>query len=280
MSHTDQPASVPTSGGPAPSPVTGSNGIATAGFVLALFGLLGCWIPVLNVLGILLGVGGAVLAAIGLAKSKKVNAGKGLALAGIVLGALAVIFALLINVAFVGVVDEAVDESTDTSVTSPKHGDEGASEKGGSDAGDSADAELGTTRDNPAPIGSTIEGDDWSVRINSVKLVPSDSFGSNAASGLVLLSVNITATYSGDDEQGSTPWATVKFVAPDGTTVDSTSGSTLFIAEDEFDSLTTVYKGASVKGDHLLEVPAKDWQDGVLAVSPGMLSDDTFVAVA
>jgi hypothetical protein len=29
----------------------------------------------------------------------------------------------------------------------------------------------------------------------------------------------------------------------------------------------------------LLEVPADGWQDGVLAVSPGMLSDDTFVAV-
>lgn len=56
-------------------------------------------------------------------------------------------------------------------------------------------------------------------------------------------------------------------------------GSTLFIAEDEFDSLTTVYGGASVKGDQMLEVPADDWKDGVLAVSPGMMSDDTFVAL-
>ena len=52
----------------------------------------------------------------------------------------------------------------------------------------------------------------------------------------------------------------------------------MFIAENEFDSLKTVYNGASIKGDQLLEVPA-NWQDGVLAVSPGMLSDDTFVAV-
>ena len=89
----------------------------------------------------------------------------------------------------------------------------------------------------------------------------------------------MTATYNGNDEQGSTPWATVKFVSPDGTTVDTTSGSTLFIAENEFDSLKTVYNGASIKGDQMLEVPAKSWQDGVLAVSPGMFSDDTFVAV-
>jgi hypothetical protein len=51
------------------------------------------------------------------------------------------------------------------------------------------------------------------------------------------------------------------------------------MAENDFDSLKTVYNGASVKGDQLLEVPADNWRNGVLAVSPGMLSDDTFVAV-
>ena len=277
MSYTDQPTYAPHLGGSAPPPVKGSNGIATAGFILALLGLLGSWIPVLNVLGILLGVVGVVLAAVGLAKSKKVDAGRGLALAGIVLGALAVAFAVLVNVVFVGAVDDAIDESTGTSVTSPG-GDGGTSKKGGSNKSGAADAGLGATRGKPAPIGSTIKGGDWSVRINTVKVVPEDSLGSKAAPGSVLLSVNITATYSGDDEQGSTPWATVKFVAPDGTTVDSTSGSTLFIAENEFDSLATVYQGASVTGDQLLEVP-ENWQDGVLAVSPDMLSDDTFVAV-
>ena len=282
MSYTEQPTYVPNPGGSGPSPAQGGNGIATAGFVLALLGLLGSWIPVLNVLGILLGVVGVVLAGVGLAKAKKVNAGKGLAVAGIVLGVLAVLLALLINVVFVGAVDEAIDESTGTTVTRPDDdggsGSTRASKKGGSGESGAGDAELGTTRGNPAPIGSTIKGDDWSVTINSVKVVPSDSLGARAASGSVLLAVNITATYKGDDEQGSTPWATVKFVAPDGTTADSTSGSTLFIAENEFDSLRTVYKGASVKGDQLLEVP-QDWQKGVLAVSPDMLSDDTFVAV-
>ena len=276
MSYTEQPAHAPHPGQQPPAPVKGSNGLATAGFVLGLLGLLGSWIPVLNIFGIILGVLGVVLAGVGLAKSKKVNAGKGLAIAGIILGVLAVIFAVLINAVFVSAVDEAVDETTSTSVEAPSKS--GKDKAASNDEGES-DAELGTTRDNPAPIGSEITGDDWAVTINSVKTVPEDSFGSKAAAGSILLSVNMTATYNGDDEQGSTPWATVKFVSPDGTTVDSTSGSTLFIAENEFDSLKTVYNGASIKGDQLLEVPAKNWQDGVLAVSPGMLSDDTFVAV-
>lgn len=276
MSYTEQPVHAPLPGQQPPAPVKGSNGLATAGFVLGLLGLLGSWIPFLNIIGIILGVLGVVLAGVGLAKSKKVNAGKGLAIAGIILGVLAVIFAVLINAVFVSAVDEAVDETTSTSVKAPSKSNK---DKTASNDEDGSGAELGTTRDNPAPIGSEITGDDWAVTINSVKTVPADSLGSKAAAGSVLLSVNMTATYSGNDEQGSTPWATVKFVSPDGTTVDGTSGSTLFIAENEFDSLKTVYNGASIKGDQLLEVPAKSWQDGVLAVSPGMFSDDTFVAV-
>ncbi|WP_432476472.1 hypothetical protein [Nocardioides sp. GXQ0305] len=275
MSYTEQSAHVPQTGTYAPVPPKGSNGLAIAGFVLGLLGLLTSWIPFLNVVGIILGVLGVVLAGVGLAKSSKVNAGKGLAIAGIVLGALAVIFAVLINVVFVSAVDEAIDQTTSTRVETPSgSGNEAASEdKAGSDA------ELGTTRDNPAPLGSGITGDDWTVKINSVKTVRADSMGETPAAGSVLLAINMTATYNGDDEQGSTPWATVDFVSPDGTTIDSTSGSTMFIAENEFDSLKTVFNGASVTGDQLLEVPADTWQDGVLAVSPGMLSDDTFVAV-
>jgi hypothetical protein len=268
--YTEQPVHAPHTGQHAPVPAKGSNGLATAGFVLGLLGLLSSWIPFLNIVGIILGVIGVVLAAVGLAKSKKVNAGKGLAIAGLVLGVLAVIIAVLINAVFVSAVDKAVDETTNTSVEAP------------SDSGDkkaASDPEPGTTRDNPAPLGSAISGDDWTVKIKSVKTISEDSIGSTPAAGSTLLAINMTATYNGDDEQGSTPWASVKFVSADGTTIDSTGGSTLFIAENEFDSLKTIFHGASVKGDQLLEVPADSWQDGVLAVSPSMLSDDTFVAV-
>jgi hypothetical protein len=271
-----QPASTPQQVGP-PTPVQakGSNGLATAGFVLALLGFLGSWIPVLNIVGMILAVVGAILAAVGLAKSKKAGAGKGLAIAGLVLGVLAVIIAVVINVAFVNAVDDAVDETTNTSVEAPADSADGA----GSDDQAASDKDLGTTRDNPAPLGSAITGDDWTVTVNSVKTVDTDSIGQTPAAGSTLLVVNVTATYKGDDEQGDSAWASVKFVTADGTTIDSTSGSTLFLADGEFDSLKTVYSGASVKGNEMLEVPAESWQDGVLAVSPGLLSDDTFVAL-
>ena len=229
----------------------------------------------LNVFGMILGVVGAVLAAVGLAKSKKVGAGKGLAIGGLVLGVLAVIVAIIVNVAFVNAVDEAVKTTTDTSVQAPA-----ASNGADPTSGDAAaDKDLGTSRENPAPIGSAITGGDWTVKVNSVKTADKDSLGQAPAAGKTLLVVNVTATYNGDDKQGSSAFAVVKFVTAEGNTIDSTSGSTLFIPDDQFASLDTVFSGASVTGNQMIEVPADAWKNGVLSVSPDMLSDDTFVAV-
>ena len=94
-----------------------------------------------------------------------------------------------------------------------------------------------------------------------------------------LLVVNMTATYNGNDSQGATPWASVGFVTAEGTTIDSLDESTLFVPDDQFDSLTPLYEGASVTGNKMIEVPADGWQNGVLVVSPDLLLDDTFVAV-
>lgn len=270
---------------PAPAPAKAGNGLATAGFILGLLGFLGSFIPVLNIGGIILGIVGAALAGVGLSKAKKVGAGRGLAISGIILGALALVIGIAINVAFAN----AVDEATDTVVDAPADQDDKAAADDQASTDDQAAAEdeeavaagdaLGTTRDNPAPLGSAIAYGDWTVTINSVTTADVDSFGQAPVAGMTLLVVNMTATYSGTDAQGATSWATVSFVTADGTTIDGLDDSTLFIPENQFDSLATVYEGGSVTGDQMMEVPADTWQAGVLAVSPDVMADDTFVAV-
>lgn len=255
---------------PFPGPVKASNGLATAGFVLGLLGFLGSFIPVLNIGGIVLGVVGAILAAVGLAKAKKSGAGKGLAVSGLILGLLALVIGVIVNVAFANVVTDAVDDVTDTSVEAPADAADGAAP---------ADDAIGTSRDNPAPLGSAVTGGDWTATINSVTTADSDKLSQTPAAGSVLLVVNMTATYNGSDAQGATPWASISFVTADGTTIDGLDGSTLFIPEDSFDSLTVLYEGASVSGNKMIEVPADSWQNGVLVVSPDLMSDNTFVAV-
>lgn len=277
MSDTYAPPPPP----PSPQPVApkAGNGLATAGFVVALLGFLGSFIPVINIGGIVLGVVGAVLAVVGLVKSRTTGSGKGLAIAGLVLGALAVVVGIVVNVAFVSAVDDALNEATGTTVETPAATTDDTAPAADDDADEAAPAELGTSRDNPAPLGSAVTGGDWTVTINSVTPVEADSLGQTAAPGSALIAVNLTATYNGDDPQGATSWATVKLVTADGTTIDGLDGSTVFISENPFDSLSTVYGGGTVTGDQLLEVPAEGWQSGVLAVSPDIASNDTFVAV-
>lgn len=249
-----------------------SNGLAVAALVLGILALLGSWIPVLNVISILMAVIGAALAIAGLVRASKVGSGKGMAITALILNVLAVAFSVLINSLVIGAVDEVVEESTRTTVETPASGQ-------GKAEGDEVDAELGTSRSNPAPLGSGVKGDDWTVTVNSVTTIEQDSIGSKAAAGSVLLLVNVTAAYDGDDEQGESAWSTVKYVSPDGVTIGSLDGSTMFLPENSFDTLTTLFKGGKTTGDEIIEVPAKDWRSGVLAVSPGMFSDDTFISL-
>lgn len=275
-----QPA--PPAPTPQPAPAKASNGLAIAGFVLGLLGFLGSFIPLINIVGIVMGVVGAVLAAFGLAKAKKSGTGKGLAMSGLILGGLALIIGIAVNVAFASAVSDSGNDvavATSSNSTDPAATDPAATSDAATDAAVANDAAVGTSRDNPAPLGSAITDGDWTVTINSVTTANESSFGQAPAAGKTLLVINVTATYNGNDSQGSTAWANVKFVTADGTTIDSTSGSTMFIPEDQFDSLTTLYEGASVTGNKMLEVPADSWQNGVLAVSPDLFSDDTFVAV-
>ncbi|MFT4011332.1 MAG: hypothetical protein QM655_14955 [Nocardioidaceae bacterium] len=107
----------------------------------------------------------------------------------------------------------------------------------------------------------------------------SDSMGQSAPAGKTLLLINMTATYNGHDPQGDSSFATVKYVAPNGTSYDDTSGNSLFIPNDEFDLTKTLYHGGKETGNDMIEIPAANWQAGVLAVSPELLNDDTFVSL-
>ena len=258
--------------GQGPAPARPGNGMAVAGFVVALFGLLGAAIPLVNIGSIILGIVGAVLAGVGLSRSRVAGTGKGMAVTGLVVGVLTIVISVVINIvagqAFSDAIKDSLDELS-TSTASPSDG-----------TGAETDSDVpGASRQNPVAIGTPITDEEWTVTINSVTVVDADKYGDTAAAGHVLLQVNRTTTYLGTDEQGESEWAYVRFIAPDGTTISTSDGSTIFIAEDAFDSFTTLYQGGSVTGNEIFEVPADTWQDGVLAVAPTVVTDDTFVSV-
>jgi hypothetical protein len=276
MSDIQAPQPAPT---PQPAPAKASNGLATAGFVLGLIGFLGSFIPVINVVGIVIGVVGAILAAVGLVKSKKVGAGQGLAMAGLILGVLALIIGIVVNVAFASAVSSSVDDVTGEVPANTT--DDAAADDATTDAAAAEHAGAGTSRSIPAPLGSAITDGDWTVTINSVTTANEDTRGQTPEAGSTLLVINMTATYNATDEQGETAWVSVEFVSAEGTTFDSLGGSSYLSADDGFDVLTTLHEGGSVTGNQMIEVPTDGWQDGVLKVSPTLFSfsDDVFVAV-
>ncbi|MDR1513076.1 MAG: DUF4352 domain-containing protein [Propionibacteriaceae bacterium] len=145
------------------------------------------------------------------------------------------------------------------------------------------DAPTGT-RENPAPLGSTVEDDEWAVVVNSVTLAATDAvlaenpFNDAPPEGQEYILVNLTMTYKGNNPEGETPlWVTVEYVTPQGNTINGSE--TMSVAPDGIDTFSTLYSGASVTGNKAFAVPSATAAEGVLAISPGLLSDKIFVAV-
>ena len=83
----------------ATTPPSAKRGLAVASLVLGILAVLGCLIPLLNVVSILLGLVGVVLGFVALrAAARRRAGGKGLAVTGLVLSVLAIVAAILVNV--------------------------------------------------------------------------------------------------------------------------------------------------------------------------------------
>jgi hypothetical protein len=90
----------------APVQTTGSNGLAIAGFVLALLGALSSFIPIVNIGGDFLAFLGLIFGVIGLVQSGKRVAGKALSIAAIILAVAAFVISIVVNTATVSAVND------------------------------------------------------------------------------------------------------------------------------------------------------------------------------
>jgi hypothetical protein len=99
-----------------------SNGIATGGFVVALIGAVLALVPFLGIVSWVISPVGLVLSIIGLtAASRKNGAGRGLATAGIILGAVGLLICTLWAIGFAGAVSESNSSTYGTSYTAPSY---------------------------------------------------------------------------------------------------------------------------------------------------------------
>ena len=94
------PPSMPPPGNYQPSmpppPQESSSGLAIAGMILGIAGILGSWIPFLNIISILIAIIGLILSLIALkqCREKKLE-GRGMAIAGLILSSLTIIISII-----------------------------------------------------------------------------------------------------------------------------------------------------------------------------------------
>jgi len=259
---------------PAPAPKQ-KNTVGLIGFIIAVVGLIFACIPGALIVGWILLPVGFILSIVGLCLSGKA---KGLSIAGLIISVVGTIIGFVVFFAVVATSFDEAFSGGDVTVEQPEvtagTDDNAATEEPAAEEG---------TRATPFPIGSAITQGDWTITVNSVNLdgtqavADANMFNEPAPEGQIYIIPNVTVTYNGTDEAGEMASPLIDYVTVDGNTIDSFSH--MVIAPEAFDSLSTLYPGASTTGSFVFPVPAASAGDGVLAITPHMFGDKVFVAV-
>lgn len=282
------PLPTPPAPASAPSPAQPQRGkeknvLGLIAFIVAAVGFIFACIPGALIVGWVLLPIAFILALVSLFFAGK---SKTFGTIGLILSVVGTIVGVIVFLSVVATSFEEAFSGDETTAVAPAETSEDGEPAADNSAKDSATgvaAEEQGTRDNPYPIGTAITQGDWTVTINSVdldataQLTEANMFNDAPDAGTTYALINMTATYNGTDPDGESVWATLAYVTADGNTIDGTDK--FLVAPESFDSLTTLYEGASVTGNKALQVPADTAGEGVLVVNPTMMGDKVYVAV-
>lgn len=213
------------------------------------------------------------------------GSGKIIAIIGGLIVALALIGGLIYFLTSGG--DDKESDSDDDKTTSAQQSTGKATESTSANndggKGKKKGGKEGSTRENPLPVGSTIENKDWKVTLNSVNLNANDDikkandYNKDPEAGKKYMMANITAEFVGDDPQGKQPLFTVEYISPDGQTVGQFE--TIVLMDDDFDMSNTLYSGASTTGNIVYPIPEDNGDEGTLAIRLDFKEEKQFFAL-
>ena len=213
----------------------GSNGLAVAGFVLALLGALSSFIPIVNIGGDFLAFLGLVFGIIGLVQSGKRGAGKGLSLAAIILAVAAFVISIVVNVTAVAAVDTAVK---------------------------SIDTGQGTPAAVTGKIGQSVKDGSFTFVVNSVKCGMKTSGGSLPSKPQgEFCAVNLSVTNHGTKAQLFDASEVKGFIGSSKYEADSGASALANPNTDTF--LNSINPGNSINAVVLIDVPTGKQLDTV-----------------
>lgn len=265
-------------GAPTP-PEKQKNTVGLIAVIAAVVGFIFACIPGALIVGWILLPIAFVLGLVGLFLAGK---RKGTSVTAVIISIVGIIVGFVV---FATVVTDAVDDAFgtgDVSVSAPTDSGNAvnANASGSSDTGSSDQG----TRNNPYPLGSTINDGDWQVTVNNVTLNANDAvtaenpFNDAAPAGSQYLMANVTITYNGTDPQGSMPFTSISYVTADGNTVNTYDS--MVVAPNAIDTYSPLFEGASTTGNMVFTAPSASAADGTLAVAATPIGDKVFVAVS
>lgn len=252
------------------------NVIGLVAFIVSIVGFVFACIPGVLIIGWILLPIAFILSLVSLFMKGQ---GKALGISGLVISVVGTVVGVLVAVGtFVLAVDDALTGG-EVNVTAP----EVAEEEAVASPVESEESVPEGSRSAPYPLGSTVTQGDWAVTVNSVNLdanevlADENLFNEPPSEGNTYIMVNLTAQYVGDDPNGEMPTVLLDYVTVEGNTIN---GFDAFVVSPEaFDSVSTLYEGASTTGNLSFSVPSDSAAEGVLALTPHVFGDKVFVSV-
>jgi hypothetical protein len=236
------------------------NGFGVASLVIGIIALLFAFVPLLNILVPLFAFIGLVLGIVGIFIKKYK---KGMAIAGSILSALAILLSMSLASFYADSFNE--EFNPDSEVV----------DEGGSSSDDQG------TRENPLPLGTTITlGSDWEVLVgpstldaNSI-IAEENMFNDPAPEGFQYAILSLTFTYIG--ETSGTPWTAVSvdYVSANGNT--HSPGDNYAVTPNDLFSINELFPGATASGNVTIAIPSDGALDGVWRVEPSFFGDGFF----
>lgn len=227
-----------------------SNGLAVAGFVLALLGALTSFIPFVNIFGGFLAFLGLIFGIIGLVKSRSSGTGKGLSIAAIVLAVAAFVISVVVNLAAVAVVDNAVKDI---------------------EKGENVPAAVA------GKIGKSVKDGDFTFVVKSVKCGMTTSGGTLPSKPQgEFCAVNVSVSNHGKEAQMFDASQVEGFIG--ASKYEADAGASMMANPDTNTFLNNINPGNSINAIVLIDVPVGKQLETV-ELHDSLLSEGTSVSV-
>jgi len=248
-----------------------SSGLAIAALVVGVISFVLAWIPVVNIVSILGGIAAVILGVVALRKANRgVAGGKGMAIAGTVLGGISLVLSIIVNV-FLGVaIDDAINSAESAAPAL-------APSVQPAEAEETADAEQPAEAEEPAPaaggvlpLGEAAEVGDYTINVTGLDRDANEEIAAadatNPAPDGQYVLAEVSVVYNGTEE--GNPWMDLSYILQGADAAEYDDGTCMAIEPNSVVNVPALATGDAADYQVCLDVPAEAIEGGSFAIEP------------